>query len=128
MTIPGVGPIAATALVTLAPPAETFRSGRYFAARLGLTPVQRSTGGKTRLGRTSKMGERTFLRILIIGSSSCVLAASKRGAPAGSWPEGMTALKLRMLTVVANANKMARIAWALLTSEEDYKAPVPAMA
>jgi transposase len=128
MTIPGIGPIAATAMVALAPPAETFRRGRDFAAWLGLTPVQRSTGGKTRLGRTSKMGERTLRRLLIIGSSSCVLAASKRGAPAGSWLEGMMARKPRMLTVVANANKMARIAWALLTREEDYKAPVPAMA
>lgn len=128
MTIPGIGPIAATAMVALAPPAETFRRGRDFAAWLGLTPVQRSTGGKTKLGRTSKMGERTLRRLLIIGSSSCVLAASKRGAPAGSWLEGMMARKPRMLTVVANANKMARIVWALLTREEDYKAPVPAMA
>lgn len=128
MTIPGIGPIAATALVALAPPAETFRRGRDFAAWLGLTPVQRSTGGKTRLGRTSRMGERTLRRLLIIGSSSCVLAASKRGAPAGSWLEGMMARKPRMLTVVANANKMARIVWALLTREENYKAPVPIMA
>lgn len=128
MTIPGIGPIAATALVALAPPAETFRRGRDFAAWLGLTPVQRSTGGKTKLGRTSKMGERTLRRLLIIGSSSCVLAASKRGAPAGSWLEGMMARKPRMLTVVANANKMARIVWALLTREEDYRAPAPAMA
>jgi len=60
MTILGIGPIAATAMVALAPPAETFRRGRDFAAWLGLTPVQRSTGGKTRLGRTSKMGERTL--------------------------------------------------------------------
>jgi transposase len=128
MTIPDIGPIAATALVALAPPAETFRRGGDFAAWIGLTPVRRSTGGKTRLGRTSKMGERTLRRLLIIGSSSCVLAASKRGAPAGSWLEGMMVRKPRMLTVVANANKMARIVWALLTREEDYKAPVPAMA
>lgn len=128
MTIPGIGPIAATALVALAPPAETFRRGRDFAAWLGLTPVQKSTGGKTRLGRTSKMGDRTLRRLLIIGSSSCVLAASKRGAPAGSWLEGMMERKPRMLTVVANANKMARIVWALLTRKEDYRAPVPATA
>lgn len=74
------------------------------------------------------MGDRTLRRLLIIGSSSCVQAASKRGAPAGSWLEGMMARKPRMLTVVANANKMARIILALLTRKEDYRAPGPATA
>ena len=59
MTIPGVGPLIATALETLAPPAETFSSGRDFAAWIGLTPLQKSTGGKQRMGRMSRMGERT---------------------------------------------------------------------
>ncbi len=127
MTIPGVGPIAATAIVALAPPAETFRRGRDFAAWLGLTPLQKSTGGKTRLGRTSKMGERTLRRLLIIGSSSVVLAASRRGAPSGSWLESMMARKPRMVVAVANANKMARTVWALLMRKEDYRAPVTAM-
>jgi transposase len=63
MTIPGVGPITATAIAALAPPVETFRKGRDFAAWLGLTPVQRSTGGKQKLGATSKMGERTIRRL-----------------------------------------------------------------
>ena len=62
MSIPGVGPITATAIVALAPPVETFRTGRDFAAWLGLTPLQRPTGGKQRLGATSKMGERTICR------------------------------------------------------------------
>jgi transposase len=62
MTIPGIGPIAATAIVALAPAMERFKRGRDFAAWLGLTPRQKSTGGKTRLGRTSKMGERTLRR------------------------------------------------------------------
>jgi transposase len=60
MTVPGIGPLIATAIEALAPPPETFRSGRDFAAWVGLTPVQRSTGGKERLGRTSRMGERTL--------------------------------------------------------------------
>lgn len=128
MTIPGIGPIAATAIAALAPPAETFRRGRDFAAWLGLTPRQKSTGGKTRLGRTSKMGERTLRRLLIIGSSAVVQHASRRGAPEGSWLGGMLARKPRMLVTVAQANKTARIVWALLVKKEDYKAPVAAAA
>ena len=84
MTVLGIGPISATAIAALAPPAETFAKGRDFAAWLGLTPLQRSTGGKQRLGATSKMGERTLRRLLIIGSSAVVLQASKRGAPKDS--------------------------------------------
>lgn len=81
MSAPGVGPITATALTALAPAAETFAKGRDFAAWLGLTPLQRSTGGKQKLGATSKMGERTLRRLLIIGASAVVKQASRRGAP-----------------------------------------------
>lgn len=128
MTIPGVGPITATAITALAPPAETFAKGRDFAAWLGLAPRQYSTGGKQKLGSISKMGERTLRRLLIIGSSAVVLQASKRGAPQGSWLEQMMARKPRMLVTVALANKTARIIWALLVRHEDYKAPVAAAA
>ena len=128
MTIPGVGPIAATAIAALAPPAETFAKGRDFAAWLGLAPRQLSTGGKQKLGSISKMGERTLRRLLIIGCSAVVLQASKRGAPKGSWLEQMLARKPRMLVTVALANKTARIVWALLVRHEDYKAPVTVMA
>ncbi|MFC5384658.1 IS110 family transposase [Aquamicrobium segne] len=128
MTIPGVGPITATAIAALAPPAETFAKGRDFAAWLGLAPRQISTGGKQKLGSITKMGERTLRRLLIIGCSAVVLQASKRGAPAGSWLEQMMARKPRMLVTVALANKTARIVWALLLKQEDYKAPVAAAA
>ena len=128
MTIPGVGPITATAITALAPPAETFAKGRDFAAWLGLAPRQHSTGGKQKLGSISKMGERTLRRLLIIGSSAVVLQASRRGAPQGSWLEQMMARKPRMLVTVALANKTARIIWALLVRHEDYKAPVAAAA
>jgi transposase len=128
MTVPGIGPISATAIAALAPPAETFAKGRDFAAWLGLTPLQRSTGGKQKLGATSKMGERTLRRLLIIGSSAVVQQASKRGAPRGSWLEQMLARKPRMLVTVALANKMARIVWALLVKQENYRAPVAAKA
>lgn len=126
MTIPGIGPITATALLALAPPAETFRNGRDFAAWVGLTPLQRSTGGKQKLGAITKMGERTLRRLLIIGSAAVVLHAAKRGAPRGSWLEQMMARKPRMLVTVANANKMARIVWAVLATGEVYRAPVAA--
>jgi transposase len=126
MTIPGVGPITATAMTALAPPAGTFRRGRDFAAWLGLTPLQKSTGGKQRLGRVSKMGERSLRRLLIIGASAVVSQAARRGAPAGSWLARMLATKPRMLIIVALANKMARTVWALMTKGEDYRAPAAA--
>ena len=124
MTIPGVGPITATALLALAPAANSFRNGRDFAAWIGLTPLQRSTGGKQKLGEITKMGERTLRRLLIIGSAAVVLQASKRGAPKGSWLEQMMARKPRMLVTVALANKTARIVWAVLAKGEVYRAPV----
>lgn len=128
MTIPGIGPLTATALTALAPPPEEFAKGRDFAAWLGLVPLQNSTGGKQRLGRISKAGERTLRRLLILGSSAVVLHASRRGAPSGSWLEGMLARKPRMLVVVALANKTARIVWAVLMNKEDYRAPATAAA
>lgn len=126
MTIPGVGPITATAIIALAPPPETFAKGRDFAAWVGLTPRQHSTGGKQKLGAISRMGERTLRRLLIIGSSAVVLQMSKRGAPKGSWLEQMLARKPRMLVTVALANKTARIVWALLMKNENYQAPAVA--
>ena len=127
MTIPGVGPLIATALVALAPPPETFRRGRDFAAWLGLTPRQHSTGGKQRLGATTRMGERSLRRLLIIGANSVVIKRHvHRQAQPGTWPGGMLARKPPMLVRVALANKMARIVWALMKKEEDYRAPTVA--
>ena len=126
MTIPGIGPITATALLALAPPTESFRNGRDFAAWVGLTPLQRSTGGKQKLGEITKMGERTLRRLLIIGSAAVVLHASKRGAPQGSWLAQMLTRKPRMLVTVALANKTARIVWAVLAKQEVYRAPAAA--
>lgn len=123
MTIPGIGPITATALMALAPAAETFAKGRDFAAWVGLTPTQHSTGGKQKLGATSKMGERTLRRLLIIGASAVILQATRRGTAKGSWLEQMLARKPRMLVTVALANKMARIVWALLAKGGTYRAP-----
>jgi transposase len=123
MTIPGVGPVTATALAALAPPAETFKRGRDFAAWVGLTPLQHSTGGKQKLGATSKMGERTLRRLLILGASGVLRWVARNGAPAGSWIARMLARKPPMLVRVALANKMARVIWALIAKGGIYRAP-----
>jgi len=127
MSIPGVGPVVATALVALAPAANTFRRGRDFAAWLGLTPKQHSSGGKERLGRTSKMGERSLRRLLILGASSAAKNAGRAGSRASPWLVGVLARKPRMLVTVALANKMARIVWALMAHGGTYKAPAAAV-
>src|SRR3982750_2111009 len=126
MTIPGIGPIAATAITALVPAPEGFRAGRDFAAWLGLTPLQKSTGGKQKLGAISKRGERTIRRLLILGASAVVRWAGQRGTPAGSWLARMLARKPTMLVTVALANKTARIVWALLVKGGVYRAPAPA--
>jgi transposase len=126
MTIPGIGPVTATALLALAPPAATFRRGRDFAAWLGLTPLQRSSGGKERLGRTSRMGERTLRRLLIIGASAVARWAAHNGVSSGSWLDRMLSRKPPMLVRVALANKMARTVWALLAHGGVYRAPAAA--
>ena len=126
MTIPGIGRIAATAITALVPAPEGFRAGRDFAAWLGLTPLQRSTGGKHKLAAISKKGERTIRRLLILGASAVVRWASRRGAAAGSWLARMLARKPRMLVTTALANKMARIVWALLVKGGTYRAPAVA--
>ncbi|CAN7710886.1 IS110 family transposase [Phyllobacterium sp. LjRoot231] len=121
MTIPGVGPIVATALEALAPPLETFARGRDFSAWMGLTPRQHSTGGKARLGKTSKMGQRDLRRLLINGAATVVRWAARRGCPEGSWLSRMIGRKPPMLVIVALANRMARIAWALMTKGGRYE-------
>jgi transposase len=123
MTIPGVGPVTAVALAALASPAEIFKRRRDFAAWVGLTPSEHSTGGKQKLGATSKMGERTLRRLLIIGASAVMSWVARNGAPAGSWMARMVARKPPMLVRIALANKMARIVWALMARGGVYQAP-----
>jgi transposase len=123
MTIPGVGPITATAITALVPAPGSFRTGRDFAAWLGLMPLQKSTGGKQKLGAVSKRGERTIRRLLILGASAVVRQACRRGAPAKSWLAQMLPRKPKMLVTVALANKMARVVWALLVKGGVYRAP-----
>jgi len=124
-SIPGIGPLTATALVAAVGEASEFRNGRELAAWLGLVPRQHSTGGKPRLGRISKMGQRDVRRLLITGAMSVIRQALRRGAPPGSWLARMLARKPRMLVAVALANKMARIAWAVMKNKEVYREPAP---
>jgi transposase len=127
MTVPGIGPLIATAIATLAPPPETFRKARDFAAWLGLTPRQHSTGGKQRLGATTKMGERSLRRLLIIGANSVIIKRHVHAAARpSSWLAGMLTRKPPMLVRVALANKMARIVWALMARGGVYQSPVVA--
>ncbi|MCP4081457.1 MAG: IS110 family transposase [Planctomycetaceae bacterium] len=120
-TMPGVGPISAFAVEVFAPEMSEFRRGRDFSAWLGLVPKQHSTGGKQKMGRTSKMGQRDIRRLLIIGAMSVIRWAARRGAEKGSWLERMMARKPRMVVAIALANKMARGLWAMLVKEENYK-------
>jgi transposase len=122
MTIPGVGPITATALLSIAPPAAAFENGRRFAGWLGLASRQHSSGGKDKLGRITKAGDKTLRRLLIIGSSAVLQNAAIKPPPAVSWLARMMAGKPRMLVAVALANRMARIIWALLRNGTSYQA------
>jgi transposase len=127
MTVPGIGSLIATAIATLAPPPETFRKARDFAAWLGLTPRQHSTGGKQRLGATTKMGERSLRRLLIIGANSVIIKRhTHAAAQPGTWLGGMLSRKPPMLVRVALANKMARIVWALMARGGVYQSPAVA--
>lgn len=127
MTVPGIGPLIATAIAVLAPPPETFRKARDFAAWLGLTPHQHSTGGKQRLGATTKMGERSLRRLLIIGANSVIIKRHVHAAARpGTWLGEMLTRKPPMLVRVALANKMARIVWALMARGGVYQSPTAA--
>jgi transposase len=109
-TVPGIGPLIATAIATLVPPPDTFSRARAFANWLGLTPRQHLIGGKQRLGATTRMGERSLRRLLIVGGN-CVIIKRHVHASAkpGTWLGGMLTRKPPMLLRVALANKMARV-------------------
>ena len=127
-TMPGVGPITALAIETFAPDLSGFRRGRDFAAWLGLVPRQHSTGGKPRLGKTSKMGQRDIRRLLISGAMAVLQAVERHGGSKHGWLVRLRGRKPRMVAAVALANKMARGLWAMMTKQEDYRNPVAAMA
>ncbi|MDK3075875.1 IS110 family transposase [Sedimentitalea sp. JM2-8] len=127
-TIPGVGALTALAVETFAPPMESFKSGRDFAAWLGIVPRQHSSGGKQRLGKISKAGQGDIRRLLIMGAMTRLTPRGRLGIPPGSWLARMLERKPKMLVAIALANKMARQIWALLTKQEDYREPVQVVA
>lgn len=120
-TVPGVGPVTAGAVLAFAPDLRAFKSGRNFAAWLGLVPRQHSTGGKTRLGGVSKMGQTDIRRLLIVGAMSLIRWIVRKGVLPDNWLGHILGRKPRMVAAVALANKMARIIWAMMTREQNYR-------
>ncbi len=118
--VPGIGPISALSLV-LRVDAGQFQSGRHFAAWLGLTPRDHSTGGKQRLGGISRAGNERLRQLLVLGATSVIRHA--RPGRASAWLLALLARRPRKLAAVALANKMARIVWAMMTSGEAYRQP-----
>lgn len=119
-SIPGIGPIGATAVVATMGDPKAFRNGRHFAAFLGLVPRQHSSGGKSQLGRISRRGDVYVRRILIQGAHSILKRVDQCTGPRAEWLRGLIARRGRQVAAVALANKNARIAWRLLSHESYY--------
>jgi transposase len=119
-TIPGVGVIGATAIAATVTDPAAFRSGRDFAAWIGLVPRQDSTGGKPRLGPISKQGDRYLRRILVVGAVS-MLRRAKLNPERYPWVTRLLARRPFKVVAIALANKMARVAWALLAKGGTYR-------
>ena len=121
-TIPGIGPITASAIVASITDPTQFRSGRHLAAWIGLVPRQNSSGGKERQGGISKQGDRTLRRLLVLGATAVIRHARTRSVPEASWLKGLLDRRHAKIVAVAQANKTARIVWALLTRGGTYRA------
>jgi error-prone DNA polymerase len=120
-TIPGVGPVTASLLAATVSDMTVFASARHFAAWLGLVPRQNSTGGKSRLGRITKAGHSEIRRMLVLGATSMVFRAEKWNSALGAWTRSALRRRPVRLVTVALANKIARIAWALMTRNDVYR-------
>jgi error-prone DNA polymerase len=122
-TIPGIGPITASLLAaTVGDTIGSFKSARHFAAWLGLVPRQHSTGGKTRLGKITKAGNKQIRTMLVLGATSMVNRAEHWDSALGAWLRGLLERRPARPATVALANKMARIAWAVMTRNQVYRA------
>jgi transposase len=119
-TIPGIGPITASLIAASVVDIGLFKTARQFAAWLGLIPRQSSTGGKTRLGRITKAGNREIRTLLVLGATSMVHRAEGWNSAVGAWLRKILERRPARLVTVALANKMARIAWAVMTRKEVY--------
>ena len=126
-TIPGIGPITATALAASVSDASIFKSGRGMAAWIGLVPREISSGGKRRLGGISKQGDQYLRWLLVVGATSIVHHAKRRGTTNNPWLANLIATKPTKVAAVALANKMARIAWVLLRHGGTYQPSVSAV-
>ncbi|RZU29687.1 IS110 family transposase [Edaphobacter modestus] len=120
--IPGVGPLVATAIVAAIGNGAAFHKGREFSSWLGLVPRQHSTGGKARLFGISKRGNNYLRKIFIHGARAVVLRSKRDRVAMGAWMTALEARAPRNVLIVATANKLARIAWAVLSSGQDYRA------
>jgi len=121
MTIPGIGPLSATALVAAVSNASAFKNGRQFAAWLGLVPRQHSTGGKERLLGISKRGDSYLRKLLIHGARATLRWVGRKTDQRSQWIRQLSERRGPNRTAVAVANKNARIVWALLTSHQVYE-------
>jgi transposase len=123
-TVPGIGPIGASAFAALVPDPGQFRAGRHFAAWLGITPRQEGTGGKLKLGCISKRGDRYLRRLLVLGATALLKRAKHMKGPLAAWMvKLLEAGKPPRLVTLAVANKLARIVWAVLVRGEAYRQP-----
>ncbi len=122
-TIPGIGPIVASCLAASVPDASLFQGSREFAAYLGLVPRQHSTGGKARLGSISKMGNRHLRKLLVVGAHAALysMKSGKTRTALADWARSLLAKKPFKVVAVALANKMARIAWAVMAKSTAYE-------
>ena len=121
-TIPGIGAIVASALVAAVGRAESFDRGRDLAAWLGLVPRQFTTGGRPKLLGISKRGNKYLRKQLIHGARAALPYVAERDTPLGRWAKGLISRAHRNVAIVAFANKLARIAWAVLRRHERFAA------
>jgi len=119
--IPGIGPVVATAIVAAIGNGAALHKGRQFAAWLGIVPRQYTTGGKAKLPGISERGNVYLRKILIHGARAAVLSIKRDLAPIGAWLDALDARAPKNVVVVAMANRLARIAWAVLSSGENYR-------
>ena len=126
--VPGVGKLIATAVVASMPDPSVFKSGRDFAAWLGLTPRQNSSGGKQTLGAITKRGNRYIRTLLVLAATSLLNVVGKRKGALRDWIAALLAKKPARLVTVALANKLARILWAMMKTGESFRKEIFARA